>query len=53
MTKESLLKIIQWKLRHDVEYYKQSLPMLLNFNLIQLIGWAIDNDIIDAGNLYQ
>lgn len=53
-TKESLLNRIVAKLSlYNPDYLDKSLPRLKKFDLIQLIGWAIDNDVIDAGSLYQ
>jgi hypothetical protein len=53
MTKEFLLSRILSKMSYDKEYLDRWLPQLKLFNLIQLIGFAIDHDIIDAGSLYK
>jgi hypothetical protein len=53
-TKESLLSRIVAKLSlYNPDYLNKALPRLKKFDLIELIGWAIDNDVIDAGSLYQ
>ena len=53
-TKEVLLNRIIAKLSlYNPDYLDKCLPRLKKFDLVQLIGWAIDNDVIDAGSLYQ
>lgn len=53
-TKESLLFRIVAKLSlYNPDYLDKWLPRLKKFDIIELIGWAIDNDVIDAGSLYQ
>jgi len=53
MTKESLLSRILFKMSHDKDYLHRWMPSLKSFNLIQLIGFAIDHDVLDAGSLYK
>jgi hypothetical protein len=53
MTKETLLSRILYKMSHDKDYLDRWMPSLKNFNLIQLIGFAIDHDVLDAGSLYK
>jgi len=53
-TKESLLSRIITKLSlYNPDYLDKCLPRLRKFDIQELIGWAIDNDVIDAGSLYQ
>ena len=53
-TKESLLNRIVMKISlYNPDYLDKWMPRLKKFNLIQLLGWAIDNDVIDAASLYQ
>lgn len=53
-TVESLLSRIVAKLSlYNPDYLDKWMPRLRKFDIQQLIGWAIDNDVIDAGSLYQ
>ena len=53
MTKESLLSRILFKMSHDKEYLERWMSRLKQFNVIELIGFAIDHDVLDAGSLYK
>jgi len=53
-TKESLLNRIVMKISlYNPDYLDKWMPRLKKFNVIELLGWAIDNDVIDAASLYQ
>lgn len=53
-SKDNLLNRIVMKVSlYNPSYLDEWFPRLKKFNLIQLLGWAIDNDVIDAGDLYQ
>lgn len=53
MTKETLMSRIVYKMSHDKDYLDRWMPRLKKFTLIELIGFAIDHDVIDAGSLYK
>jgi hypothetical protein len=51
--KDSLMSRIISKMSNDKDYLNHWLPFLKHFDLIQLVAFAIDHDIIDAGSLYK
>ena len=53
-TKDYLLNRIVMKISlYNPDYLDKWMPRLKKFNVIQLLGWALDHDVIDAGSLYQ
>lgn len=54
ISKEYVLQRIKDKMgRYDKDYYDRVLPRLNGFDIVQLVAFAIDHDIISAGSLYN
>lgn len=52
-TKENLLNRIVMKISlYNPDYLTKWMPRLKAFDLVQLVAWAIDNDVVDAASFY-